>query len=155
MRQYAVKTELGALPVAFAGAGVCGVSLDYAHGLCLPELELQEGRDGYRVAAALRAIARGEPVMEPLPLDLSCGTPFQQEVWLALRRIPFGHTRSYGEVAASINRPGAARAVGNACNANPLPLLVPCHRVVAARGIGGFGSGLAMKRRLLRLEGIA
>jgi methylated-DNA-[protein]-cysteine S-methyltransferase len=82
------------------------------------------------------------------------GTPFEQEVWAALRTIPFGETRSYGEIAAALGRPGAARAVGRANGANPIPIVVPCHRVLGSDGsLTGFGGGLATKERLLELEG--
>ena len=88
-----------------------------------------------------------------MPLDLSAGTQFQQQVWQALRTIPRGETRSYAWVARQIGRPKAARAVGAACGANPVLLLVPCHRVVASDGtLGGFSCGLPLKRRLLALE---
>jgi methylated-DNA-[protein]-cysteine S-methyltransferase len=81
------------------------------------------------------------------------GTPFQRLVWDELRRIPYGATASYGEIAARIGKPGAARAVGTANNKNPIPLVIPCHRVVAAGGkLGGFGGGLELKKRLLGLE---
>ena len=90
-----------------------------------------------------------------LPLDLEDNTPFQVKVWQALRAIPYGRVRSYGWVARKIGKPRAARAVGAACGANPVPLLVPCHRVVAGDGsLGGFSGGLSNKRRLLKLEGI-
>jgi methylated-DNA-[protein]-cysteine S-methyltransferase len=82
------------------------------------------------------------------------GTPFEQEVWAALRAIPFGETRSYGEIAAALGRPGAARAVGRANGANPIPIVVPCHRVLGSDGsLTGFGGGLEAKERLLELEG--
>ncbi len=87
-----------------------------------------------------------------------CGTPFQRKVWRAIQKIPYGETRSYQWIAKKIGRPKAVRAVGQACGKNPLPLLIPCHRVVGSRGkIGGFtgaGStgGLKLKRRLLKLE---
>ena len=88
------------------------------------------------------------------PLDLAIGTPFQQAVWRALRRIAPGTTRSYAEIAQAVGSPGAARAVGQACGANPIPLLVPCHRVLASGGkLGGFSAGLAWKRKLLAREG--
>jgi O-6-methylguanine DNA methyltransferase len=89
------------------------------------------------------------------PLDLSSGTEFQRRVWSALRRIASGRTRSYAEVAAEIGKPRATRAVGGACGANPIPVLVPCHRVLAAnRRLGGFSGGLGWKRKLLAREGI-
>jgi methylated-DNA-[protein]-cysteine S-methyltransferase len=81
------------------------------------------------------------------------GTQFQLEVWRALATIPFGDRRTYGQVASQVGRPRAARAVGLACGANPLPLLIPCHRVVAENGgLGGFVAGTPHKRKLLELE---
>jgi len=89
------------------------------------------------------------------PLDLSSGTDFQQRVWQALRKISFGRSLSYGQVAEAIGKPKAVRAVGGACGANPIPVLVPCHRVLAANSrLGGFSSGLNWKRVLLAREGI-
>ena len=87
-----------------------------------------------------------------VPLDLR-GTPFQLDVWNALREIPFGQTRTYAEIGRAVGRPRAARAVGTANASNPIPLIVPCHRVIAAGGkLGGYAGGLAIKRRLLALE---
>ncbi len=81
------------------------------------------------------------------------GTAFQQRVWRALLRIPYGETRSYGQIARQIGDPGAARAVGMACHYNPILIAIPCHRVVGADGrLGGYAYGLDMKRRLLELE---
>ncbi len=89
-----------------------------------------------------------------LPMALS-GTTFQCEVWEALADIPYGSTVSYAELAAMVGRPRAFRAVGQANGANPIPIVLPCHRVLASGGrIGGYGGGLAMKRHLLDLEGI-
>ena len=83
------------------------------------------------------------------------GTDFQQKVWKALCEIPFGETRTYGQIAAAIGQPKASRAVGGACNKNPIMIVVPCHRVIGANGkLVGFGGGLALKKCLLRLEGI-
>jgi len=80
------------------------------------------------------------------------GTEFQKAVWNELKKIPRGQTRTYGEIAKAIGRPNAVRAVGSACGANPLPLFIPCHRVVAKNGLGGFGFGLPWKKLLLELE---
>lgn len=81
------------------------------------------------------------------------GTQFQRRVWLALTEIPYGETISYGELARRIDKPNASRAVGLANGANPLPIIVPCHRVIGANGtLTGFGGGLAVKRQLLALE---
>ncbi len=81
------------------------------------------------------------------------GTPFQHEVWALLRAIPYGETRSYGELAQALGKPGAARAVGSANGRNPLPIVVPCHRVIQTGGkLGGYAFGLDCKRGLLALE---
>jgi methylated-DNA-[protein]-cysteine S-methyltransferase len=89
-----------------------------------------------------------------LPLELA-GTDFQRRVWLALAEIPFGETVSYAELAMTVGRPQAYRAVGQANGANPIPIVLPCHRVLASGGgLGGYGGGLPMKRRLLELEGV-
>jgi methylated-DNA-[protein]-cysteine S-methyltransferase len=95
----------------------------------------------------------GERDRFDLPLALR-GTPFQRDVWAVLQSIPFGQTRSYGEVARALGKPGASRAVGTANAANHLPVVVPCHRVIGADGgLTGFGGGLEAKRWLLRHEG--
>ena len=87
-----------------------------------------------------------------LPLDLH-GTPFQKKALRKVARIPYGKIKTYGEIAAAIGRPRAARAIGSANACNNLPLVIPCHRVVAANGLGGYGGGLALKRKLLKMEG--
>ncbi|MCX7856303.1 MAG: methylated-DNA--[protein]-cysteine S-methyltransferase [Anaerolineae bacterium] len=89
-----------------------------------------------------------------LPLDLR-GTPFQRRVWEELQRVLYGQTVVYSELARRVGRPGAARAVGHAVGANPIPIIVPCHRVVGADGsLVGYGGGLEIKSALLRLEGV-
>jgi methylated-DNA-[protein]-cysteine S-methyltransferase len=104
------------------------------------------------VIAQLRSYFAGERREFSLPLRTQ-GTPFQEGVWAALRAIPFGTTVSYGELARRIGRPSAARAVGAANGANPLPIVIPCHRVIGAdRSLTGFGGGLATKRFLLAHE---
>ncbi|MBI5383750.1 MAG: methylated-DNA--[protein]-cysteine S-methyltransferase [Verrucomicrobia bacterium] len=104
-------------------------------------------------AALSDALAGVTPRRLP-PLDLSRGTAFQRAVWQALLQIPAGETRSYGALAAAVGRPGAARAVGQACGANPVPVLIPCHRVLAAHGgPGGFSGPMHWKQELLRREG--
>lgn len=87
-------------------------------------------------------------------LELSpSGSPFQLEVWRALREIPYGQTASYGEIAAAVGQPGAARAVGGANNRNPIAIVIPCHRVIGASGsLTGYGGGLPRKQQLLALE---
>ena len=106
-------------------------------------------------AKALGAALSGHAPKAWPPLDWSGGTDFQRRVWAALQRIPPGQTRTYAQLAATLGQPRAARAVGGACGANPIPVLVPCHRVTAASGgLGGFSGGLAWKRRLLAIEGV-
>jgi methylated-DNA-[protein]-cysteine S-methyltransferase len=85
----------------------------------------------------------------------TAASEFRLSVWRAIEEIPFGHTQTYGEVAARVGRPLAFRAVGTANGKNPWPIVTPCHRVVASTGLGGYGGGLEIKRFLLELEGIA
>jgi methylated-DNA-[protein]-cysteine S-methyltransferase len=100
----------------------------------------------------LKAYFAGELRKFDLPLDFA-GTPFQQRVWRELLNIPYGETRSYSEVANRLGTPAAVRAVGAANGANPIPIVVPCHRVIGAGGkLVGYGGGLPLKRRLLALE---
>lgn len=112
-------------------------------------------RDAEPLAAAaqqLREYFAGERREFDLVLDLQ-GTPFQREVWTALLQIPNGSTWSYGELAQHLGRPNASRAVGAANGANPIPVIVPCHRVIGANGsLTGFGGGLPIKRWLLDHE---
>jgi methylated-DNA-[protein]-cysteine S-methyltransferase len=104
-------------------------------------------------ARQLRAYFAGQLRRFDLPLDMQ-GTPFQLAVWRELERIPYGETRSYSQIAAAIGAPRAVRAVGAANGANPIPIVVPCHRVIGASGkLVGYGGGLPLKKRLLELEG--
>ena|ERR1700733_11546788 len=104
--------------------------------------------------AALKKILAGDAPEKFPPLDMA-GTEFQKSVWNAMRKISLGKTKSYGQIAQAIGKPRAVRAVGGACGANPVPVLVPCHRVLAAnKKLGGFSGGLDWKRKLLANEGI-
>ncbi len=101
----------------------------------------------------LRAYFAGQLRCFDLPLDMQ-GTEFQLRVWRELEAIPFGETRSYSQIATAIGAPRAVRAVGAANGANPIPIVVPCHRVIGAAGsLVGYGGGLPLKKRLLELEG--
>ncbi len=101
----------------------------------------------------LRRYFAGELTEFDLPLSVTEGSPFERAVWAAIAAIPYARMRTYGEIAADVGAPDAARAVGVACNRNPLPVVVPCHRVVGAGGkLVGFGGGLPRKRFLLALE---
>lgn len=91
-----------------------------------------------------------------LPLDILSGTLFQRKVWSMLKNIPFGQVRSYKWVSEELGMPEAGRAVGNANGKNPIPIIIPCHRVICANGkIGGFSSGMEIKKRLLKHEGVS
>ncbi len=108
-----------------------------------------------QTTAAVQKAVTGQKITTLPPLDLSLGTPFQKRVWTAMQQIPLGEASSYGKMAAALEKPKAARAVGAACGANPIPLLIPCHRVLAANGaLGGYSGGLDWKKRLLALEGV-
>ncbi len=96
---------------------------------------------------------RGERQVFDLPVALA-GTEFQKRVWRAMAEVPFGETTTYGQIAAHIGAPKALRAVGQACGANPVPIIIPCHRVLARNGLGGFSCGTSYKRLLLAREGI-
>ena len=147
---------------AFSGAGLTGlwfpgrfpveISADTGH---RPSRQVQEWQKATRqwVKDYLQGQQPGAQTVPPL--DLQLGTPFQQSVWLALQSIPYGKTRSYGEIAKKIRKPKAVRAVGGACGANPIPLIIPCHRVLATnRKLGGFSGGIEWKQHLLDLEGV-
>jgi methylated-DNA-[protein]-cysteine S-methyltransferase len=117
---------------------------------------------GYRLLVDLERTAQARQQLteycrgERTQFTLACaaiGTPWQQRVWQAVREIPFGQTRTYGEIAAGLGRPSAARAMGRANATNPLPIIVPCHRVVGANGsLTGYAGGLHIKQRLLDHE---
>ncbi len=104
-----------------------------------------------QVLDQLQEYMNGRRAMFSLPLRVE-GTLFQRAVWDGLMKIPAGETRTYGELAAMIGKPKAARAVGNALNKNPVCIVVPCHRVTSSTGLGGYAYGTAMKKKLLNLE---
>ena len=101
--------------------------------------------------SAVKKALRGEKVPKDLPLDIS-GTEFQMKVWRLIAKIPFGETRAYGEVALMAGTPRGARAIGQVMHRNPIPIIFPCHRVVAKGGLGGFGGGLKLKQYLIDRE---
>jgi methylated-DNA-[protein]-cysteine S-methyltransferase len=106
----------------------------------------------FEAARQLRAYFWGQLIRFQLPLDME-GTEFQKRVWSTLETIPYGETRSYGQIAELLKRPSAVRAVGAANGSNPVPIVVPCHRVIGANGkLVGYGGGLPLKRWLLDFE---
>jgi O-6-methylguanine DNA methyltransferase len=157
MNCVSIQTPEGAFLARFTDAGLAGLKFPFerAGRGQLPAVRLTPRLRSWVAATkqAIEAVLKGQCPRRLPPLDVSAGTAFQQRVWLALCAIPAGQTRTYGQVAAAVGRPGAARAVGQACGANPIPLLVPCHRVLAAGGrLGGFSAGLKWKRKLLASE---
>ena len=102
--------------------------------------------------SALAGFARGELRHFQVTMDISRLSVFTQRVLVCTAAIPWGETRTYGQIAACLGQPKAAQAVGQALGRNPLPVLIPCHRVLASHGLGGFGCGLVVKRRLLAIE---
>jgi len=121
----------------------------------VPGVRLKISRWHKLTTRALKEALAGKAVEAPPPYDLDEATDFQRKVWSALETIPLGKTRTYGELARKIGSPKAVRAVGRGCATNPIPVLIPCHRLVAARGkIGGFSGGLKWKEALLRREGV-
>ena len=155
-RWTVVGTSLGPLFVAATERGICRVSFDPANAKAeaLGAGETRLCDDPALVALAAHAAAAVErPERDhDLPLDLR-GTPFQMAVWRELGRVPAGQTISYATLAARAGRPGAARAVGSACGANPLAVLIPCHRARRGDGSpGGYAWGLERKAELLRRE---
>ena len=145
-----VATKLGVFTAEFSRRGLARLEFPKSG-----NAQRRSSDNTGKLDRQLRDYAAGKPVRFGCRLDLSAGTPFQQAVWRAMLKIPRGEVRSYGWIARKIGRPRATRAVGAACGANPIPVIVPCHRVVASDGsIGGFGGGLGMKRKVLRLEGV-
>ena len=120
-----------------------------------PDASIRAGGARSEPIRALKAYFRGDvAAIDVLPVAPH-GTEFQRAIWDALRQIPAGDTRTYGELAAALGKPAAARAVGGAVGSNPIALVVPCHRVVGSTGaLTGFGGGMARKHWLLRHEGV-
>lgn len=147
MSTRAIKTPIGPLTLEADENAVTAIhfSADGAQDAS-PLLDATE--------AQLREYFAGARRTFDLPLAPH-GTAFQRRVWAALRTIPYGETRTYGELAAAIGSPNASRAVGMANHRNPIPIIIPCHRVIGANGtLTGYAGGLEIKRRLLALEGI-
>lgn len=160
IRYTIIETKLGCLLLAGTDRGVCAVQFgDDEAGLAgalaneFPRARLV--RDDAALAgwsAAVRDSLENARPLADLPLDVQ-GTAFQQRVWAELRRIPYGETRTYAQIAEAIGQPGAARAVARACATNPAALVIPCHRVVRSGGqLAGFRWGIERKQALLAEE---
>ena len=160
--QQVFRTRWGWMGMAATQRGVGRIVLPQSSRQAVTaELQRQPWGKGPVALGALRRAQRqlarylsGESRSVDFPVDLSQGSAFQRRVWLAAKRIPYGRARSYQWIAARVGGKRYARAVGTALGANPVPIIVPCHRVVAQDGsLGGFSGGLRNKRRLLDLEG--
>lgn len=156
-----IASPLGEVWLAATGQGICRLCLGASEAEWLETIEGEFGsalqREADRFADACQQLTEyleGHRHSFDLPLDLSRGSCFQRRVWASTRRIPYGQARSYAQIAHDVGAPRAARAVGQALGANPVPIIVPCHRVVRADGsLGGYGAGPGLKEALLSLEG--
>jgi len=148
-----LETPIGSL--LLAGDGNCLVELGFPHGKAARRHDpdwIQDDQPFGEVKRQLLEYFAGERRVFDIPLAPQ-GTEFQQQVWTALTSIPYGATITYGELARRIGRPKASRAVGAANGRNPIPVIIPCHRVIGSSGkLVGFGGGLDTKQSLLRLE---
>ncbi|MFA7032830.1 MAG: methylated-DNA--[protein]-cysteine S-methyltransferase [Bacilli bacterium] len=147
---YTYVTLIGKISISEDGEGnICGLYLPTCN---LPVAEDRETDVICEAMSQLRDYFIGRRRCFDLPLSCD-GTDFQHSVWSEISKIPFGETVTYGELAERIGNPNSSRAVGTACGKNPIPIIVPCHRVVpSAGGIGSYGGGSALKKRLLDLE---
>ncbi|MBI2861286.1 MAG: methylated-DNA--[protein]-cysteine S-methyltransferase [Chloroflexi bacterium] len=154
-----VHTHLGSIAVALSPQGLVRLILadderEAAMQLQLAFPEAKPGADLGTLAQKLRAYADGQQVTFDEPVDLHNGTSFQRSVWQATRDISYGIVFTYQELATRLGVPRSARAVGQALGANPVPIIIPCHRIVGHDGgLVGYGGGLGWKEKLLRLEG--
>ena len=158
-----VDSPIGPFRIASTNAGICLISFADTWASAVPSIERRfdsieyvGDTDPHGAADRMRAYFAGRlTALDELPLDPG-GTEFQQQVWRRVRKIPAGQTESYGIVARDIGKPTAVRAVGAANGQNPLPLVVPCHRVIGSTGeLRGYGGGLDRKRWLLAHEGVS
>jgi methylated-DNA-[protein]-cysteine S-methyltransferase len=156
-----LETELGWIGLARSNKGLVGLNLPRpTRERALTDL-LTDFPDGVLtdlsafgdVVEPLRRYTAGQPVQFRVPLDLSRVTPFRRKALEVAARIPYGETRTYGWIARQIGQPRASRAVGQAMATNPIPIIIPCHRVIASDGsLGGYGGGLDLKKHLLWIE---
>jgi len=163
MKTLKIKTTWGTITLTLDGDQVIGCSLPFLKTTPRREFIIDgfqtlenNGVTAQRFAAQVQSFfqsSEASPDAVSPGFRTPEGTDFQKAVWGEMQKIPRGQTRTYGEIAAAIGRLKAVRAVGSACGANPIPLFIPCHRVVAKNGLGGYGYGLPWKKLLLRMEG--
>lgn len=158
-RALRIDSPLGPITLAASNQGLCGLWFDeHKHGPTATQRQQWPVEPNHPVlqsaAKQVQAWLSGQSQDWHIPLDLSAGTAFQQQVWHALLRIPHGQHQTYGELARHIGLPKAARAVGAAVGRNPVGIIVPCHRILGAGGqLTGYAGGLWRKQALLQLEG--
>ena len=153
MKKQRYRTTWGIIEVRLTDGKVTGCTLPFLVGQPEVPFAVEPGGSD-AVSKFIGAVFQGLETRVP-DIGTLEGSDFQRQVWQAIAAIPAGETRTYGELAQTIGRPGADRAVGTACGKNPVPLFIPCHRVVAARGgLGGFTAGLAWKKLLLAIHGV-
>jgi O-6-methylguanine DNA methyltransferase len=151
----AIKTKEGVFRAHYSALGLAQLDFPAARKIAAPlsTSDSQIHRWHVLTTGALERALQGKVPEKLPPLDLSGGTEFQRKVWAALQKIRLGKTETSTQIAASVGKPKAARAVGSGCGANPIPVLIPCHRVLAIGGkLGGFSGGLEWKRKLLACE---
>jgi len=159
---HSFRTDIGLIRSAATSGGLAIISLPIESTAAF-EKKIQKyfsdykvlngGKINKRFEKQLQAYLEGRRSKFELKLDIQA-TPYQKKILKLVARIPFGKTATYGEIARQSGKPRAYRAVGHANAANNLPLVIPCHRVVAAVGLGGYGGGLGLKRKLLKIEGV-
>ena len=160
-----VRTVFGEIQLAETDRGVCRIALPNERrssaGLSewLANSKMRNfrvvtgGQENKKAARQIKEYFAGKRKTFDFKIDFQAGGFKRKALLEGVRKIPYGQTRSYSDIAKAVGNPRACRAVGNANATNPLPLVIPCHRVVGAHGLGGYGGGLEMKRRLLELEG--
>ena len=155
MNSALIESELGTFRAQFTETGLARLQFPRAKADPLANAIDPPAKWLHQTTSALQTMLEGKTPRILPPLDLSAGTAFRKAVWNLLLAIPGGTVQTYGELAYQLNQPKAARAVGGACGANPIPVIVPCHRVVGANGsLTGFSGGMKWKILLLRIEGI-
>lgn len=149
MVEYGMDSPVGALRIVQEGDAIVGLHFGGKISETAPPTALLA-----EAKVQLEQYFAGQRHCFDLPLSFG-GTAFQHAIWAALLDIPYGETRSYGQIAAAIGRPKAVRAVGQAIGRNPIGIIIPCHRVIGQNGtLTGFGGGLPIKEKLLKLEGV-
>ncbi len=154
------NSPIGKVGIAATDKGICQVEFNaFQHAFRsklkkrLREKPEMQPKRFLRIISDLKKYLSGKPVRFNARLDFGDATPFQKRVWQATLKIPFGRTRTYRQIAQAIGKPRAFRAAGQALGKNPIPIIVPCHRVVGSDGsLVGFGGGIKLKKRLLELE---